>query len=84
MNRNDEAKDAITAAIGGEMSGLRSEEPTAPPVPELPPSAINTDVRRHGINPVLTGVMIGIIVSIIGFLLAFAYLVVSYFRYADG
>lgn len=55
-----------------------------PSVPELSPSSINTDVRRHGIDPVLTGVTVGIIALIVGFLLGFAYLVVSYLRYAGG
>jgi hypothetical protein len=53
-------------------------------VPELSPSSINTDVRRHGLNPFLTGVTVGIIAFISGFLIAFAYLVVSYLRYLCG
>ncbi len=44
----------------------------------------NTDVRQHGINPFLTGVTVGILVFILGFLIVFAYLVVSYLRYTDG
>jgi hypothetical protein len=53
-------------------------------VPEPSPSSINTDVRRRGINPFLTGVTIAIIASIIGFLIVFAYLVVSYLSYPNG
>lgn len=53
-------------------------------VPELSPSSIDTDVRRHGINPFLTGVTMGIIAFIVAFLLGFAYLVVFYLRYTDG
>jgi hypothetical protein len=53
-------------------------------VPELSISSINTDVRRHGLNPFLTGLTVGIVAFIIGFLLVFAFLVMSYLRYADG
>lgn len=68
-----------------ERSEAYQTEPVATsPVPELPPSSINTDVRRRGLNPFLTGVMAGIIAFIIGFLLIFAYLVVFYLRYTDG
>lgn len=78
-----------TAPIPEHPREQRSEacqtEPDAKPsVPELSPSAIDTDVRRHGLNPFLTGVTVGIIASIIAFLLAFAYLVVSYVRYTNG
>lgn len=78
-----------TAPISEPRREQRSEAcqtgPVAmPSVPELSPSAINTDVRRHGLNPFLTGVTVGIIASIIVFLLAFAYLVVSYVRYTNG
>ncbi len=62
----------------------QTELVTKPSVPELSPSSINTDVRRRGINPFLTGVTVGIIAFIIGFLVVFAYLVVSYLRYPDG
>jgi hypothetical protein len=55
-----------------------------PHVPELSPSAINTDVRRRGINPFFTGVTVGVIAVIIGLLIALAYLVVYYLRYIDG
>jgi hypothetical protein len=55
-----------------------------PSAPELSPLSINTDVRRRGINPLLTGVTVGIIAFIISFLIVFAYLVVSYLRYPDG
>jgi len=54
-----------------------------PSVPELPPSSINTDVRRRGINPYLTSVTVGIIAFIIIFLIGFVYLVVAYLRYAE-
>jgi hypothetical protein len=47
---------------------------------ELSPSSINTDVRRHGLNPFLTGLTVGIIAFITGFLLVFACLVVSYLQ----
>lgn len=78
-----------TAPIPEHCSEERSEayqtEPVAtPPTPELPPSAINTDVRRHGLNPFLTGVTLAIIALIIGFLICFVYLVVFYLRYPDG
>lgn len=78
-----------TASIPEPRTDQRSEacrtEPVAmASVPALPPSEINTDVRRHGINPVLTGVTVGIIATIIGFLFGFAYLVVSYVRYKNG
>jgi hypothetical protein len=60
-------------------------EPVAiPSEPELSPSSINTDVRKHGINPFLTGVTAGIIASIFGFLIGFVYFVVCYLRYRDG
>lgn len=77
------------ASIPEPRTAQRSEacrtEPVAiASVPELPPSTINTDVRRRGINPVLTGVAVGIIVTIVGFLFGFAYLVVSYVRYKNG
>jgi hypothetical protein len=62
----------------------QTEPVEMPSVPEPPPSSINTDVRRHGINPLLTGVTVGIIAFIISFLIFFAYLVVSYLRYPDG
>lgn len=62
----------------------RTEPVATPSVPELSPSAINTDVRRRGLNPFLTGVTVGIIASIIAFLLVFAYLVVAYVRYTNG
>ncbi len=56
-------------------------EPVAmPPVPELFPASINTDVRRRGLNPFFTGVTVGIIAFITGFLLVFAHLVVSYLQ----
>ncbi|MGH7169071.1 MAG: hypothetical protein ACRELG_02185 [Gemmataceae bacterium] len=55
-----------------------------PSVAELSPSLIDTDVRRRGIDPVVTGVSVGIIAAILVFLLGFAYLVVSYLRYTDG
>jgi hypothetical protein len=59
-------------------------EPVAmPSVPELSSSSINTDIRWRGINPYLTGVTIGIIALLIGFLIGFVFLVVSYLRYAD-
>ena len=54
-----------------------------PSVPESSPSSINTDVRWRGINPYLTGVTVGIIALLIGFLIGFVFLVVSYLRYAD-
>ena len=53
-------------------------------VPELTASSINTDVRRRGFNPFVTGVTLGIITFITGFLLFFAYSVVAYLQYADG
>lgn len=68
-----------------ERSEACQTEPVAvPPASELSPSAINTDVRRRGLNPFLTGVTAGIIAAIIGFLLVFAYLVVAYVRYTNG
>jgi hypothetical protein len=78
-----------TAPMAEHRNDQRSEacrtEPVAmPSIPELSPSAINTDVRRHGLNPFLTGVTVGIIACIIVFLLVFAYLVVSYMRYTNG
>ncbi len=78
-----------TGPIPEHRNDVRSEEcrtePVAMlPVSELPPSAINTDVRRRGLNPFLTGVTAGIIAAVIGFLLVFAYLVVSYVRYTNG
>lgn len=62
----------------------QTEQVATPPVSELSPPALNTDVRRHGLNPFLTGVTVGIIASIIAFLLVFAYLVVAYVRYTNG
>jgi hypothetical protein len=53
-------------------------------VPELTATSINTDVRRRGLNPFLTSLSVGIVAFIICFLLFFAYLVMSYLRYADG
>ena len=68
-----------------ERSKAYQTEPVAmPSAPELSPLSINTDVRRRGINPLLTGVTVGIIAFIISFLIVFAYLVVSYLRYPDG
>jgi hypothetical protein len=55
-----------------------------PPAPELSPSSFNTDVRRRGFNPFFTGVTVGIIAAIIGFLIGLAYLVMYYLRYIDG
>lgn len=60
-------------------------EPVAlPSLPEMSPSPIDTDVRRHGLNPFLTGVTVGIIAFIVGFLICFTYLVVYYLRYTAG
>lgn len=78
-----------TAPIPAPRRDERSEacqtEPGAmPSVAELSPSLIDTDVRRRGIDPVVTGVSVGIIAAILVFLLGFAYLVVSYLRYTDG
>lgn len=55
-----------------------------PSLPELSPSSINTDVRRHGLNPFFTSVTAGVIAAIIGLLIALACLVVYYLRYIDG
>ncbi len=66
-------------------SDAYQEEPVATPsVPELSVSSINTDVRRRGLNPFFTSVTLGIIAFITGFLVVFAYLVVSYLQYTDG
>jgi hypothetical protein len=62
----------------------RTEPVPMPPVPELSPMSINTDVRRRGLNPFFTGVTVGIIAFITGFLLVFAYLVVAYLQYTNG
>lgn len=60
-------------------------EPVATPLPpELSAYSINTDVRKHGFNPFFTGVTLGIIVFITGFLLVFAHLVVTYLQYTNG
>ena len=66
------------------LEAYQTEPDARPSVPELSPSSINTDVRRRGINPYLTGVTVGIIVVIICFLIGFVYLVVSYLRYKNG
>jgi hypothetical protein len=44
----------------------------------------SVDVRKRGFNPFFTGVTVGIIAFITGFLLTFAYFVVSYLRYVEG
>ena len=62
----------------------RTEPVAMAPVPELSPMSINTDVRRRGLNPFFTGVTVGIIAFITGFLLVFAYLVVAYLQYTNG
>lgn len=68
-----------------ERSEAYQTEPVAmPPAPELSSSSINTDVRRHGLNPFLTGVTVAIIACILAFLICFVYLVVFYLRYPDG
>ncbi|HEY7156458.1 MAG TPA: LapA family protein [Gemmataceae bacterium] len=66
-----------------QLKVYQTEPGATPSVPELSPSSINTDVRWRGINPYLTGVTVGIIALLIGFLIGFVFLVVSYLRYAD-
>jgi hypothetical protein len=83
VSRPPEPTAAIPEPRRDERSQACQTEPDASPsVPELSPSSINTDVRRRGIDPVLSGATAAIIASIIGFLLGFAYLVVSYLHYA--
>lgn len=65
-----------------QLEAYQTEPVATASVPELPPSSINTDVRWRGINPYLTGVTVGIIALIMGFLIGFVYLVVSYLHYA--
>jgi hypothetical protein len=57
------------------------QEPVAIPCfPELSVPSIDTDVRWRGFNPLLTGVTVGILAFITGFLFVFAYLVETYLR----
>jgi hypothetical protein len=94
MSRSGEADDGITIAKSGETAAslpehrreersesCRTERVAMSSIPELSPVAIDTDVRRRGINPFLTGVTAGIIAFLIVFLLGFVYFVVSYLRY---
>jgi hypothetical protein len=80
-----EQTDLIAEHRREERSKACQTEPVAmPSAPELSPSLINTDVRRRGFNPFFTGVTVGIIAAIIGFLIGLAYLVMYYLRYIDG
>jgi hypothetical protein len=66
------------------IKAYQTEPVAMPSVPELSPSSINTDVRRRGFNPFFTGVTVGIIAAVMGFLIVLAYLVMYYLRYIDG
>lgn len=53
--------------------GYQTEPVSMPPVPELSPSSINTDVCRRDFDPLPLGIVIGAIAAIIGFLIGVAY-----------